>query len=227
MDFVIGLSISINWKKDSYNFILVIVDWFKKMVYYKPVIITINAPGLAKIIIDVLVWHHGLLNSIMTDKSLLFISKFWLLVCYFLHIKCWLFIAFYLQIDGQIKRQNITIKAYLRAFINFDQNNWARLLPMAEFAYNNVKNASNGHTTFELNCEYHLCVFYKEDINPRFKFKPVDEFFVELQKLMTICQENFYHAQELQKEAHDHGVKPRSYASNDKVWLNSKYIKTK
>ena len=29
------------------------------------------------------------------------------------------------------------------------------------------------------------------------------------------------------KWAHDKGVKPRSYAPNDKIWLNSKYIKTK
>ena len=36
-----------------------------------------------------------------------------------------------------------------------------------------------------------------------------------------------YYTQELQNRAHDKGVKPRSYALGDKVWLNSKYIKTK
>ena len=44
---------------------------------------------------------------------------------------------------------------------------------------------------------------------------------------MIVCQENLHHAQELQKRAHDKGVKPWSYASGKKVWLNSKYIKTK
>ena len=44
---------------------------------------------------------------------------------------------------------------------------------------------------------------------------------------MIVCQENLHHAQELQKQAHDKGVKPRSYASGEKVSLNSKYIKTK
>ena len=44
---------------------------------------------------------------------------------------------------------------------------------------------------------------------------------------MTICRKNLQHAQELQKRAHNKGVKPRSYFSGDKVWLNSKYIKTK
>ena len=44
---------------------------------------------------------------------------------------------------------------------------------------------------------------------------------------MTVCQENLHNAQELQKQAYDKGVKPRSYAPSDKVWLNNKYIKTK
>ena len=44
---------------------------------------------------------------------------------------------------------------------------------------------------------------------------------------MIVCRENLHLAQELQKRAHDKGVKPRSYAPGDKVWLNSKYIKTK
>ena len=44
---------------------------------------------------------------------------------------------------------------------------------------------------------------------------------------MIVCGENFHYTQELQKEVHNKGVKPRSYAPSDKVWLNSKYIKTK
>ena len=44
---------------------------------------------------------------------------------------------------------------------------------------------------------------------------------------MIVCQENFYHAQKLQKRANDKGVKPKSYSPGDKVWLNSKYLKTK
>ena len=44
---------------------------------------------------------------------------------------------------------------------------------------------------------------------------------------MTVYRENLHHTQELQKQAHDKGVKPRSYIPSDKVWLNNKYIKTK
>ena len=49
----------------------------------------------------------------------------------------------------------------------------------------------------------------------------------KLKELITICRKNLYYAQELEKQAHNTGVKFKSYAPSDKVWLNSKYIKTK
>ena len=44
---------------------------------------------------------------------------------------------------------------------------------------------------------------------------------------MTVCQQNLHHTQKLQKRGHDKGVKPQSYAPGEKVWLSSKYLKTK
>ena len=87
IDFVNGLAVSINWKRDSYNSILVIVNWLTKMVHYKLVKITLNAPKLTKVIIDMVVHHHGLPDSIIIDKSFLFISKFWSSLCYSIGIK--------------------------------------------------------------------------------------------------------------------------------------------
>ena len=112
--------------------------------------------------------------------------------------------------------------------MNWEQNDWwALLLPIAEFAYNNAKNASTGHTPFELNCNFHPRVCFEDDVDPRFKFCSANELANELRKLMNICQQNLLHIQELQKRAHDKGVKPRSYALEEKVWLNSKYMRTK
>ena len=55
MDFVTGLPLSADWKSDNYNSILVIVDRLTKMVQYKSVKVTINAPELAEVMIDVVV----------------------------------------------------------------------------------------------------------------------------------------------------------------------------
>ena len=98
---------------------------------------------------------------------------------------------------------------------------------MAEFAYNNTKNASIGYISFELNCGYQPRVSYKKDLDPRSKLKTAKELSSKLWNLMAVCQQNLYHAQELQKQAHNKEVKLWSYAPGDKVWLSSKHFKTK
>ena len=98
---------------------------------------------------------------------------------------------------------------------------------MAEFSYNNAKNTSFGHTAFELNCSYYPRMSYIEDVNLCSMSKLADELLAELRELMIVCWENLHHAQKFQKQAHNKGVKPRNYALDDRVWLNSKYIKTK
>ena len=120
IDFVTGLPISTDWKGDSYDSILVIVDRLTKMVHYEPVKVTINALGLVEVILDVVVRHHGLPDSIVSDRGSLFTLKFWSLLCYFLAVKRRLSTTFHPQTNGQTKRQNSTMEAYLRAFVNFE-----------------------------------------------------------------------------------------------------------
>ena len=89
------------------------------------------------------------------------------------------------------------MKAYLQAFVIFKPKDLARLLPMAEFVYNNVKNASTNHTPFKLNSKYHPWLFYKKNIDTCSMFKLVDKLLAEIQKPMTVCRKNLYYAQEL------------------------------
>ena len=187
MDFVTGLPLSADWKGNSYDSILVIFDRLTKMVYYKLVKVTIDASGLAKVIIDMVVWHYGLPDSIVTDRGSFFTSKFWSSLCFFLGVKRRLSTAFHSQTDGQTERQNSTMEAYLQTFVNFKQNDWVRLLLMAEFAYNNTKNASTGHTPFELNCGFHPRMSYEKDVDPCFQSKSADELSAKLRELMIVC----------------------------------------
>ena len=164
------------------------------MVHYDLVKITINAPGLGEIRIDVVAQHHGLPHLIVTDKGSLFTSKLWSLLYYFLGIKHRLSTTFHPQTDGQTKRLNSNMEAYLQVFVNFKQNDWVRLLSMAEFAYNNAKNASTGHTPFELNCSYHPHIFFEADINPCSQSKTAKKLSSKLRGLMTVCWKNLHHA---------------------------------
>ena len=187
IDFVTGLPILTDWKGDSYDLILVIIDQFTKMVYYKLFKITMNTLGLAKVIIDVVMRYHSLPDSIVTNQKSLFTLKFLLLLYYFFGIKQKFSTTFYPQTDGQSKRQDSTMKAYFQAFVNFEQNDWIQLLLIAEFAYNNAKNTSTGHIFFKLNCRYHLWVSYKKDLDFCSKSKTTKELSSELQNFIAIC----------------------------------------
>ncbi len=67
------------------------------MVHYKLVKVTINALSEIKVIIDIVVHCQGVLKSIVMNQGLLFTSKIWYLLCYFLGIKKKLSIAIYLH----------------------------------------------------------------------------------------------------------------------------------
>ena len=119
MDFVTGLPVSTNWNGGTYDFILLIVDRLTKMVHYEPVKVTIDAHGLAKLIIDVVAGHHGLSDFIVSDQGSVFTSKFWSSVCYFMGIKRRLSTAFHPQTNGQTERQHSTMEPYFLAFVNY------------------------------------------------------------------------------------------------------------
>ena len=67
MDFMTRLSVSSDWKCESYDLIFIIINQLTKMIYYKQVKIMINIPDLAKIIINIMVKHYSLFNFIITD----------------------------------------------------------------------------------------------------------------------------------------------------------------
>ena len=122
MDFMTRLPVLTDWKSKSYNLIFVILDRLTKIVYYKLVKVMINAPDFTEEIIDIMVWYHSLLDSIIIDQGSLFTLKFWFLLCYFLEIKKKLLTTFHSQIDGQTKRQNSIIEVYIKAFVKWEQN---------------------------------------------------------------------------------------------------------
>ena len=65
---------------------------------------------------------------------------------------------------------------------------------MAEFAYNNAKNASFGYILFKFNCGYYPWILYKKNVNPHFKSKSADKLLAELKELIIIYRKNFYYA---------------------------------
>jgi hypothetical protein len=62
---------------------------------------------------------------------------------------------FYPQTDGQTERINQIIDVYLWLFINYEMDNWVRLLPIAEFAYNNSVPQATSMSAFFTNYGWH------------------------------------------------------------------------
>jgi transposase InsO family protein len=131
MDFVTDLTESTT---SRYTGILVIVDRLTKMAIYLPCRKDIDSPELARMFFEHVICKHGRPDNIVTDCGKEFTSQFWKRVCSHLSINQRLSTAFHPQTDGQTERQNQTMKQYLRAFCNYEQDNWVELLPLVEFA---------------------------------------------------------------------------------------------
>ena len=140
MDFIIDLSLS-GKSKTVFDFILIVMNRYIKMIKYIPAKKNWIAEKLNNVFHTRIFVKHDMSNVIITNKKSLFIFNFWNAFCYHLTMKLKYNTAFHLQIDGQIKRQNSTLKQYLRSVVNYQQNDWLKWLFLTEFVYNN-----NDHT---------------------------------------------------------------------------------
>jgi hypothetical protein len=160
MDFVTGLPVSRDPATQvSYNAILVVVCRHIKQVELSPFRNDFTAAQLAHIMNDRVFRHHGIPKSIISDRDKLFTSNFWTAFLAAIGTQRKLSTAFHPQTDGQTERTNRTMKAYLRIYVNQQQNNWVSLLPMAQMAHNNMLSESTGQTPFYANHGRHPNLF--------------------------------------------------------------------
>lgn len=76
MNFILGFLLLVDSTDNNYDSIMIIVDNLTKTVYYKPIRTIINTLDLAKMIIDIMMRYDDLFESIMSNRGLLFFSKF-------------------------------------------------------------------------------------------------------------------------------------------------------
>ena len=187
------------------------IDRLTKMVYYEPVLTTLDTEQLAEVLIEIVIKYHGLPDSIATDWGSLFTSKFYSSLCYYLNVKHQLSTTFKPQTDGESKRQNSTMEAYLRAYCRFKQDDWVQWLSIAEFAYNNSRQANTMMNPFEALLGYHLRMSFKDNCDIRSKSRMAYENAAALRDLLKRLKVNLVESQELQVLYHNKHVKERSY----------------
>jgi len=154
MDFITDLP-----KSEGYDTILVVIDRLTRMSHFIPWSKDLDARQFANLFMKEIVRLHGLPHDIITDRGTLFTLDLWKETAGKLGIEQRLSTAFHPQTDRQTERTNSILEQDLRAYINYQQDDWCGYLPLAEFAYNKGYQETIKNTPF----------FANYGINPEYK----------------------------------------------------------
>jgi hypothetical protein len=219
-DFVVDLPVS-----EGYDALLVFVDRFTKMCHLVPCNKTAKAPDFARYYLQHVIRLHGIPESLVSDRGSIFTSHFWRDLAKLLGTKSRLSTSFHPQTDGQTERMNQTIEQYLRIYCNYQQDNWVSLLPVAEFAYNNVAQDSTGCSPFYANYGYHPR-FSVDLKNSRLSVPSAREYAERLRILHDELIEHVKAAQNQHARYYDAKHQRIEFEVGNKVWLLSPNIRT-
>src|SRR5260221_1527411 len=150
MDFIEQLPVS-----EEFTVILVIVDRLTKQSLFIPTHDMADAPQLAQMFLTHVFSKHGTLGHVTSNHGTEFMSHFFHSLGSLLSMKLHFTSGYHLEGNGQMERINQVLEQYLWAYMNYQQDNWALLLPLAEFAYNNAMSATTGISPFFANKGYH------------------------------------------------------------------------
>jgi len=220
-------SISIDFITDLPNSeandaILIIVDRLTKMAHFIPCTKEINPRRFSELFMREIFRLHGLPKDIITDRGSIFTSEIWIETMKKLGIERRLSTAFLPQTDRQTERTNSTLEQYLRAYVNYEQDNWKELLPMAEFAYNNRYQESIRHTPFfanyGINLEHQATKHLIQD-----EIRPPEN----MSQLREVLKAEMTQAELQHKDYYDQHRKPDPNSqSEEMVWLIPRNIRT-
>ena len=210
----------------TYDSILVIVNTLTKYAYLEPYKEASTAEDLAYIFNKIVIARHGIPDKIVLDRDKLFTSQFWQSLMDQMGTKQRLSTLYHPQTDGQTERTNQTIEQYLRCYLNYEQNNWVSLLPMAQFAFNNSA-AVTGISSFFANYGKHPSI----EKTPK-GVKPLSEkAHVSIQKIQelhkALKEDLEFIAQRTAKHANKKRSEGPDLRKGGMVYLLRKNIKTK
>jgi archaellum component FlaC len=145
MDYITALP-----KSEGFKSIIVIVDRFSKYATFIPATKDCTAEETARLLFKYVVKYWGLPKNIVSDRDPRFTGKLWTELFKLLGTDLHFSSSFHPQTDGQTERVNALLECYLRHFVSANQQNWAKLMDIAQFSYNLQKSESTGHSPFEL-----------------------------------------------------------------------------
>jgi len=137
-------------ESEGATIILVVVDRFTKMAPFV-LIKRKDSPMVARAYLEYVWKYHGFPEDVVSDRDATFTRSFFTNLYNYLRIKHSMSTAYHPQTDRQTERMNQIIECYLRSYCNYEQNDWASMLAMAEYAYHNSKHSSTKISPFYAN----------------------------------------------------------------------------
>ena len=120
---------------------------------------------------------------------------------------------------------NQTLEQYLCVYCNYQQDNWSKLLPLVEFAYNNVPSATTSISPFFANKGYHLKITVHPERN--IASSQAYDFTVDLNELQSTLKAEISAAQQhYQKSADAQCFPAPDFKVGDKVFVKAQFFQT-
>jgi hypothetical protein len=189
----------------GYTGILVIVVRLTKMGIYLPCWKDIESPELARHFFEHVICKRRVSDNIVTDHGTQFTTRFWTRVCSHMSTHHQLSAAIHPQTEGQMERQHQVMEQYLRAFCNYEQDNWVILLPLAKFDYNDLMLPSTTMTPFWANYHNHPVMQFRPPKQPSSLNSEIQEqnFAAGLEETDQTLHKNMQEAQASQRKYND------------------------
>src|SRR5258707_905741 len=128
--------------------------------------------------------------------------------------------------DRQMEHAQQVLEEYLRLYTNYQQDDWATLLPMAEFAYNHTTNTTTGVSPFFTNKGYHP--EFTADPQVETSSAKVQAFVADLERIQAELKENIAQAQErYRKNADKHRTEAPKLKIGDQAYVKAKFFRTR
>src|SRR5258708_2125103 len=128
--------------------------------------------------------------------------------------------------DGQMEHANQVLEQYLQVYMNYQQDDWVTLLPMAKFAYNNAMNATTGVSPFFTNKGYHP--EFTADPQVETSSAKVQAFMADLECIQAELKENIAQAQErYRKNVDKHRTEPPKLKMGNQAYVKAKFFRTR
>ena len=218
----------------KFKHVAVVVCRLTKMRHFIPMQ-GLTAEELANAFVSRIYCLHGAPETIVSDRGTQFISEFWRELSSRLSITLKHSSAHHPETDGQTERINAILEQYLRAFMNFAQDDWVDWLPLAEFASNNSVSETTGFSPFFANYGFHPRLGFEPrqacspDKTPQQKKEFLkanniaDRFERILEQLKALASDA---GRRYEENANVHRSDAPVYNIGQRVWLDTRNLKT-